>query len=125
MAAAQPSRIGILQLVKGCNLMRKADSMILLQIHFNFDKNMSGNRLAENGKPLAESLNLEEGFISKIWIENQETGVAGGIHLFDNAENARSFAEKQSERLSSIGAANINIQYFEVNQSLSMINKGI
>jgi hypothetical protein len=51
--------------------------MILIQINFNFDINMMGSRLSENGKPLAESLNREKGFISKIWTENPETGKAG------------------------------------------------
>lgn len=99
--------------------------MILLQINFDFDKQMSGNRLSENGQPLAESLNREEGFISKIWTENTETGKVGGIHLFDNYENASTFAENHRERLLTIGASNIDIQYFNVNQPLSKINKGI
>jgi hypothetical protein len=99
--------------------------MILLQINFDFDINMMGSRLSENGIPLAESLNNEEGIISKIWIENPETGKAGGIHLFDNFENASNFAKKHSQRLLSIGAANMDIQYFNVNEPLSRINKGI
>lgn len=86
---------------------------------------MMGTRLAENGKPLAESLNREEGFISKIWIENSETGKAGGIHLFNNIENASNFAKNHSERLITIGASNIDVQYFNVNEPLSRINNGI
>lgn len=84
-----------------------------------------GSRLSENGKPLAESLNREKGFISKIWTENPETGKAGGIHLFDNLENASNFVKNHSERLISIGASDIDVQYFNVNQPLSSINKGI
>jgi len=99
--------------------------MILLQINFNFDINMMGSRLSENGQPLAESLNREEGFISKIWIENPDTGKVGGIHLFDNLENAQNFAKKHGERLISIGASNLDIQYYNVNQPLSKINNGI
>lgn len=99
--------------------------MILLQMNFDFDIEMMGSRLSENGKPLAESLNREEGFISKIWIENPDTGKGGGIHLFDNLENASKFAKKHSERLISIGASNLDIQYFDVNEPLSKVNKGI
>ncbi len=99
--------------------------MILLQMNFDFDTDMMGARLSENGRPLAESLNMEKGFISKIWTENPETGKAGGIHLFDNLENARDFAMNHRERLKSIGASNIDIRFFDVNESLSKINKGI
>lgn len=99
--------------------------MILLQINFDFDTDMMGNRLSENAKPLAQSLNKEQGFISKIWAENLETGKAGGVHIFDNLENASSFAESHCERLISIGASNIDVQYFNVNEPLSKINKGI
>jgi hypothetical protein len=99
--------------------------MILLQINFDFDIDMMGTRLSKNGKPLAESLNKEEGFISKIWTENSETGKAGGIHLFNNIENASNFAKNHSERLKTIGASNINVQYFNVNEPLSRINNGI
>ena len=92
---------------------------------FDFDTDMMGSRLSENGRPLAESLNRAEGFISKIWIENPETGKAGGIHLFDNMEQAAVFAEEHKERLISIGAFNVDVQYFNVNEPLSRINKGI
>lgn len=99
--------------------------MILLQINFDFPINMMGSILVENAKPLAESINSEPGFISKIWIENTATARSGGIYLFDTMENASKYAEMHSKRVLNIGASNIDCQYFTVNEPLSKINKGI
>ncbi len=99
--------------------------MVLLQINFDFPVDMMGASLVKNAKPLAESINNEEGFISKVWIENPETGRSGGIYLFDKMINAKRYAEMHSERVKNIGATNILCEYFEVNIPLSEINKGV
>ncbi len=99
--------------------------MILLQINFDFPVEMMGESLSVNAKPLAESINDEEGFISKIWIENKETARSGGIYIFDTLSNAKIYAEMHSKRVEDMGATNIDCQYFNINEPLSKLNKGI
>ncbi len=99
--------------------------MILLQINFDFPVEMMGESLSVNAKPLAESINEEKGFISKIWIENKETGRSGGIYVFDTLDNARAYAEMHSKRVEAMGATHIDCQYFTINEPLSQLNKGI
>ncbi|SHF22741.1 monooxygenase [Dysgonomonas macrotermitis] len=97
--------------------------MVLLQINFSFPPEMMGEALTENARPLAESINNEPGFISKIWIENPETELSGGIYLFKDMESAHNYAEMHSKRVEAMGAANIDCKYFNVNEPLSKVNK--
>lgn len=99
--------------------------MILLQINFDFPSEYMGSNLTESAKGLAESINNEPGFISKIWIENPETGRSGGIYLFDTMNNAEKYAQMHSKRVVEIGATKIQCEYFEVNESLSRINRSL
>lgn len=99
--------------------------MILLQINFDFSASMMGDHLTEQAKPLAESINLEEGFISKIWIENDQTSRSGGIYIFDTLAHAQAYAEMHLKRVEGMGAENISVEYFNVNEPLSKLNKGI
>mgnify|MGYP000870947519 FL=1 len=99
--------------------------MILLQINFDFPSEYMGINLTESAKGLAESINNEPGFISKIWIENQETGRSGGIYLFDTMNNAEKYAQMHSKRVVEIGATKVQCEYFEVNEPLSRINRSL
>ncbi|GAA6765767.1 monooxygenase [Flavobacterium sp. CGRL1] len=84
-----------------------------------------GENLTQNAGPLAHSINAEEGFISKIWIENKETARSGGIYIFDTLPNAEKYAAMHSKRVLGLGAENITCEYFQINETLSKINKGI
>lgn len=53
----------------------------LLQLHFSFNGPF-GNEMAEQLKPLAESINQEPGFLWKVWTESEKNHEAGGIYLF-------------------------------------------
>lgn len=99
--------------------------MILLQINFDFPIEYMGDNLTNNAKPLAESINLEKGFISKIWIENKQTSRSGGIYIFDTLEDAENYAKMHTKRVEQMGATNIVSEYFEINEPLSKLNKGI
>ena len=99
--------------------------MILIQINFDFPIQMMGENLTKNARSLAESINTEKGFISKIWIENSDTARSGGIYVFDTLENAQNYAEMHSERVKQRGATNINVEYFSINETLSSLNNGI
>ena len=114
-----------IQLINILEICNKLYNMILLQINFDFPVEYMGENLTNNAQPLAESINLEKGFISKIWIENKETARSGGIYIFDTLENARNYAEMHSKRVEQMGATNIVSEYFEINEPLSTLNKGI
>ena len=53
----------------------------LLQLHFAFNGPF-GDAMAEQLKPLAESINQEPGFLWKVWTESEKNHEAGGIYLF-------------------------------------------
>lgn len=52
----------------------------LLQLHFSFNGPF-GDTMAEQLKPLAESINQEPGFLWKVWTESEKNHEAGGIYL--------------------------------------------
>ncbi len=99
--------------------------MILVQMNFDFPVEAMGENLTKNARELAESINHEPGFISKIWIENAEEGESGGIYIFKDRKSAEQYVAMHQERVKKIGASNIVVKYFEVNAPLSSLNRGI
>lgn len=99
--------------------------MVLLQINFGFPAQMMGEALTSGAKGLAESINNEEGFVSKIWIENTQTEESGGIYLFKDMASAQKYAGMHLKRVEAMGAKDIECKYFSVNEPLSQINHGI
>lgn len=99
--------------------------MVLLQINFDFPVDQMGDALTAGARGLAESINDEKGFVSKIWIENAETAESGGIYLFQDMESAKAYAIMHSERVEAMGATNMVCKYFNVNEVLSKINHGV
>ena len=65
---------------------------------------------------LAQDIAVEPGLRWKIWTENAETQMAGGIYLFDDESLARAYAEKQTKRLEGFGVREIRALFFDVNQ---------
>lgn len=96
--------------------------MVLVQINFNFPVEMMGDALSQGAKELAESINLEPGFVAKIWIENSDTAESGGIYLFQDQVSAERYVDMHTQRVVGMGATNIDVKYFQVNQSLSVLN---
>lgn len=74
-------------------------------------------------KPLAESIAKENGLIWKIWTENQSLNEAGGIYLFSNSADANRYIDHHQKRLHSNGIHHIRYKIFQVNQSLSYLNR--
>ena len=95
---------------------------VLLQVDFPTQGPFS-DEMSIAFKELAESINLEKGFLWKIWTENSQNQEAGGIYLFDNEENAQTYAEMHTLRLQSFGITNIRTKCFAVNIPLSEINQ--
>ncbi len=67
----------------------------------------------------AERINALPGFRWKIWISSAETGLRGGIYLFDDITSATSWAEQVSKSLAEAGGTELATRVFEVNDELS------
>ncbi|MGM0417079.1 MAG: monooxygenase [Thermodesulfobacteriota bacterium] len=93
----------------------------LLQIDFPFPGPF-GDKMAEALRELALSINEEPGFIWKIWTEDQEQNMAGGIYLFETEEDARAYLDKHRARLKEFGVSHINALIFDINPALSYLN---
>ncbi len=97
---------------------------VILQIDFTMPAEMLGDNLTEAARGLAESINQEPGFISKIWTENVETGEAGGVYHFADRASAQAYLEMHSKRVEAMGANNIRGRIFDINETLTAINFG-
>jgi len=95
----------------------------LLQVDFDYSGPF-GDEMAVILVDLAESINHEPGVIWKIWTENQNEKLGGGIYLFENEVSALAYLEMHTTRLKEMGIQNIRGKIFDVNSSLSTINKG-
>ena len=79
-----------------------------------------GKELTEAAKELARDIAGEHGLVWKIWLENRETGHAGGIYLFEDAASAERYRDKHERRLLAMGHTQITAHAFSVNSELSL-----
>ena len=94
----------------------------LLQLHFAFNGPFD-DAMAEQLKPLAESINQEPGFLWKVWTESEKNHEAGGIYLFSDEKSALTYLEKHTARLKNLGVEEVFAKVFDVNVPLSQINQ--
>ena len=94
----------------------------LLQLHFAFNGPF-GDAMAEQLKPLAESINQEPGFLWKVWTESEKNHEAGGIYLFTVDKSGLANLEKESALLKNLGVEEVVAKFFDVNEPLSQINQ--
>jgi hypothetical protein len=80
-----------------------------------------GRELTQAAHELGRDIANEYGLVWKIWLENSETGYAGGIYLFEDAAAAALFREKHQRRLSATGIAGVTANTFSVNTELSVL----
>jgi hypothetical protein len=95
---------------------------VLLQFDFPF-QGPFGAGMTQALDGLARSIAEEPGFLWKIWTENADEQLAGGIYLFDSAESAAAYAKKHSERLAGFGITGIRAKTFAINEGLSKITR--
>lgn len=95
----------------------------ILQVDFKMNGPF-GDDMAEAFTDLAKSINDEEGFIWKIWTENEDANEAGGIYLFETEEAAEKYLAMHAKRLTSFGITDIVGKVFKANPALSQINHG-
>jgi Putative mono-oxygenase ydhR len=80
-----------------------------------------GKELTEASHELARDIANEHRLVWKIWLEDRETGHAGGIYLFEDAATAERYREKHVRRLSAMGLKGITANAFSVNTELSVL----
>jgi hypothetical protein len=77
--------------------------------------------LTDAAHELADDIADEHGLVWKIWLEDRETGHAGGIYLFEDAAAAQRYREKHERRLSAMGLTGVTAYAFSVNTELSLL----
>lgn len=80
-----------------------------------------GMQLTEASRELARDIANEHGLVWKIWLENRDTGHAGGIYLFEDKAAAERYREKHERRLSAMGITGVTANAFSVNPELSVL----
>ena len=80
-----------------------------------------GRELTETSHELARDIANEHGLMWKIWLEDRETGHAGGIYLFEDAIAAERYREKHKRRLSAMGLTGVTANAFSVHPELSVL----
>lgn len=95
--------------------------MVILQIYFDYFGGY-GKRMYEESKELAHSIKNEPGFLWKIWTENEDKKIAGGVYAFNNRTNAQNYAKMHIERLEKFKVGkNFKYEIFDTNDDLSQI----
>lgn len=95
----------------------------LLQVDFKVPSTFTP-AMIESMVDLAKSINQEPGFIWKIWTQQPEQQLAGGVYLFEDEQSANNYLKMHSARLTQMGITEIRGIIFDVNSPLSEINKG-
>ncbi len=95
----------------------------LLQFDFPFSGPW-GKQMASAMQELAQSIAQEPGLRWKIWTENEATGEAGGIYLFEDVASAQAYQQKHTERLRAFGITQVRARLFTVNEALTKIDHG-
>ena len=80
-----------------------------------------GKDLAEEAHDLARDVAGEPGLVWKIWLEDRDTGHAGGIYLFEDAVAAERYREKHERRLAAKGLTGVAAHALLVNPELSAL----
>lgn len=93
----------------------------LLQVDFPYSGPF-GEEMTNAMEGLAQDIADEAGLIWKIWTENEDENIAGGIYLFDNNEDAKRYLAKHTQRLEAFGFSDIRGVIFKVNEALSAID---
>ena len=95
----------------------------LLQIDFPMPGPW-GDDMAAAFRDLAGIIGRSPGLRWKIWTENEEEGLSGGIYLFENDESAQAYLEEHTARLEGFGISDIRAKLFYVNEPLTSLTSG-
>ncbi|GAA2009195.1 monooxygenase [Microbacterium ulmi] len=82
-----------------------------------------GAEALEAYRGLAEDIAGEEGLVWKVWTEDAEAGLAGGVYLFATKADGDRYLALHTRRLQSLGVTDIEASEFAVNEGLSRITR--
>ncbi|GBG01668.1 monooxygenase [Azospira sp. I13] len=94
----------------------------LLQVDFPYPGPW-GDEMTAALRGLAESIAGEPGLIWKLWTENPAANEAGGIYLFQDLPSAEAYLAMHTARLKGFGVPQVNGKIFQVNETLSRIDR--
>lgn len=81
-----------------------------------------GEEAKEAYAPRGDDIAAEPDLIWKVWTEDPQRKVAGGIYLFKDQASAQAYTEKHSKRLRDFGVTGeITAVGYEVNEGLSEV----
>ncbi|TAA48040.1 monooxygenase [Corallincola spongiicola] len=95
---------------------------VILEIHFH-SRGPWHQQLEDACRGLAEEIAQAPGLKWKIWTENRDTRLAGGIYLFANEADAEDFLLTHRKRLEALGVTEFESHLYEVNEQLSLITR--
>lgn len=82
-----------------------------------------GKEMSEAYDALAKDISQTEGLLWKIWIEDSETGRAGGVYMFRDRASLDTYREMHTKRLEGFGIKDIRAMVFKPNVPLSLTTK--
>ena len=95
---------------------------VILQVDFPY-QGPWGEEMTAAMNDLAQSINQEPGFIWKIWTENKQTQMSGGVYMFASEQEANAYLTKHSARLKAFGVHDVRGEMFTVNTALSRLKQ--
>lgn len=84
-----------------------------------------GADAAEAYRELAEDIATEKDLVWKVWTEDPQREVAGGVYLFASEDAAEGYVEKHTKRLEGFGITGIKAVKYQVNEALSEIDRAV
>jgi hypothetical protein len=94
-------------------------------VQFDFPtKGPWGDEMADAFRDLADIIGRSPGLRWKIWTENEDEGISGGIYLFEDDECALAYVEEHTARLAGFGITDLRATVFQVNEPLTELTRG-
>ena len=96
----------------------------LLQLNFNF--NVTGAEYHAAVSSLADDFAALDGLIWKVWMINEDEGVAGGIYLFDSESSVKAYLDGPLAAgvISHPALSDFSVKTFDVMEDLTKVTRG-
>lgn len=104
-------------------ISRMTPQPVLVEFDFPFPGPF-GPELEAAVKDLAASIREEPGLLWKIWLEDADRKLAGGVYLFSDRATANAYIAKHTARLAGFGVKQPRCEIFDVNPGLTRATKG-
>lgn len=93
---------------------------VILQV--NYTPSEAQQQVPEEQKlTAAHHITELSGFKWKVWINNQQANLRGGIYLFENSQTAKAWADQLTPRLEQSGGRDISVTIFDVDTAPSAL----